>query len=246
MPLLQGRPARLGQSPDGIATMATVDPNQSEMAMRPTDRLIWALAVLRLRDLRQLDVANELLLYTCLLYVAQQWTGGCAVLEHPQLPEPRDQQQPASIWLLPLLRYIQQCPHTHAINIKQGYWGAESPKPTRLLISTPGSTAQEVHQWLDEERTASTLPKPIKMGKTGAGPYRTAALKRYPPGLCRGIGNVLTKACAKVHHESALQDRYSKIFFMLEDVYYQSKCNAPDGADYAKNPQQNNLVHPPK
>ena len=198
------------------------------------NRLIWALAVLRLRDLRQLDVANELLLYTCLLYVAQQWTGGCAILEHPQLPEPRDQQQPASIWLLPLLRYIQKCPQTHAINIKQGFWGAESPKPTRLLISIPGTTAQEIHQWLDEERTTRTLPKPIQMGKTGAGPYRTAALKRYPPGLCRGIGNVLTKATKKVHHETALQDRYSDVFYMLEDVYKQSKFNAPDGADYAK------------
>ena len=197
------------------------------------NRQVWAKSPLRIRDLRQLDVANQLLLFACLLFLIQILTRGCAILEHPQLPEKRNGQQPASIWKLGIMTFLLNLPDAYALDIKQGYWGAASPKPTRLMVTMPGVREADLYRWLNAYRTTSRLPQPIKMGRTQEGHYRTAPLKRYPPGLCRGLSHLCQKAATVIHHEVAQVDALEEIFEALEKVYLESAHNhTQDGADY--------------
>lgn len=194
---------------------------------------VWAKSPLRIRDLRQLDVANQLLLFACLLFLIQILTKGCAILEHPQLPEKRNGQQPASIWKLGIITFLLNLPDVYALDIKQGYWGAASPKPTRLMVTMPGVQEADLYRWLNAHRTTSRLPQPIKMGRDTEGHYRTAPLKRYPPGLCRGISYLCQKAAEVIPHEVAEDDALEEIFETLEKVYLESAHNdTHDGADY--------------
>lgn len=191
---------------------------------------VWAKSPLRLRDLRQLDVANQLLPFACLLFLIQILTRGCAILEHPQLPEKRNGQQPASIWKLGIIAFLLNLPDVYALDIKQGYWGAASPKPTRHMVTMPGVQEADLYRWLNAFRTTSRLPQPIKMGRTQEGHYRTAPLKRYPPGLCRGLSHLCQKAATFIPHEVAKVDALEEIFETLEKVYLDSAHN--HGADY--------------
>ena len=198
MPPLVAHHASHGLSPGGIKMKDTKDPSQlgTETTSANTcgpnlhsesgicDSWMWP---------------NQLLLFACLLFLIQILTRGCAILEHPQLPEKRNGQQPASIWKLGLISFILNMPDVYALDIKQGYWGAASPKPTRLMVTMPGAQSADLHRWLDAYRTTSRLPQPIKMGRTQEGHYRTAPLKRYPPGLCRGLSHLCQKAATVIH-----------------------------------------------
>ena len=66
------------------------------------------------------------------------------------------------------------------LDICQGYYGAVSPKPTRLGIAGC-KTPKPIF--------ARALPPPLKMGK-GKGEYNTAQLKEYPAAFSRTMAQL--------------------------------------------------------
>lgn len=91
------------------------------------------------------------------------------------------------------------------------------------------------------------LPKPLQMGKAATGGYNTAPLKRYTPSFCRGIASILQHAASVIPFTPCSDDSMCSVFASLKDAYLKSSDDDVDGADYAPNRKQTNLVQdPPK
>ena len=202
------------------------------------DHSIWALTILRQRDLRQVDTANQLLLFSLMLFVTQMLAGAIAIIEHPICPKRKPKGQPASIWLLPLVAYLRTLAAVVSLDIWQGHFNAVSPKPTTLLITAPKITHEEVDQWTRRHRTQQFLPPPLKMGPTAPGIFATAPLKRYPQAFCEAIAEILQQVARRVQHCRASHDDYYPIFVELEELYKNSG-STHDGADYVAPPPKN-------
>ena len=202
---------------------------------------IWGLKTLRLRDIRQVDVANQLLLFMMLLLVVQWLVGGIALLEHPELPQPKDDRQPPSIWLTPIFKFIGRLNGVHCLHIHQGYWGAKSPKPTALMIIARGVSTQFLYDAIDSTRTRTTLPQALPMGRVQNGQgYATAELKRYPPALCAGLSAICYRLLPHIEHVPAKDDHYHEVFQRFATAYHAS-TEAIDGADYVSMPQKHRM-----
>lgn len=199
---------------------------------------IWALTTLRQRDLRQVDTANQLLLFSLMLFVTQLLAGAIAIIEHPICPKRKPKGQPASIWLLPLIAYLRTLAAVVSLDIWQGHFNAVSPKPTTLLITAPKITHREVDQWTRKHRTQQFLPPPLKMGPTASGIFATAPLKRYPQAFCEAIAEILQQVALREQHCRASHDTYYPIFVELENLYKNSG-STHDGADYVAPPPKN-------
>ena len=193
---------------------------------------------MRLRDVRQVDVANQLLLFMVLLMVLQWARHAVAVLEHPELPEVKCGVQPPSIWLLPVFKILMALKGIHVLHIAQGFWGARSPKPTALMVIARDVDKSNLYASLNRTRTRTTLPQALHMGKTGDGKaYNTAALKRYPPALCEGISLMLFDLTNKVSQPRADADEFSSTFDCFAHAYQQSS-EKQDGQDYVPHDQK--------
>ncbi len=204
---------------------------------------IWGLRVMRIRDINQVNVANELLLFTILMVLLQWITGGIAVLEHPECPERKCDRLPPSIWLLPLMRFIVGLDGIHVLHISQGFWGAISPKPTALLTVAPGASRTALVACLDSERVAEKLPPPLHMRREAHG-FSTAALKRYPPALCAGIAAIFNHMAQYVNYQNADEDAYEDTFHKFAHAYRNSH-DTIDGADYVPQNTKLGATNPP-
>lgn len=202
---------------------------------------IWGLRTMRIRDVCQADVANQLLLFMMLLIIIQWTCNGLAILEHPELPEVKQGCQPPSIWILPVFKFLMSLQGIHVLHISQGFWGARSPKPTALLVVARGAEEQDLYTSLNRTRTRSTLPRALEMGKTDNGKsYNTAALKRYPPALCEGVSRMLYDLMPLVHSPRTEEDSFQDVFDVFARAYHQS-FEQQDGNDYV--PQDHKHKH---
>ena len=95
-------------------------------------RLIWSLTPLRIRELRQTTVGNKLLQFALLMMGAHAVSGTLGILEHPSAPDAKSTGVPASIWRLPIVQLMRKHPNVGLAHIKQGFFGARSPKPTTV------------------------------------------------------------------------------------------------------------------
>ena len=139
---------------------------------------LWSLEGLAVREQEQVFVANTLLGFSLhfqfIMWLRGRWAG----LEHPKEP---DNPSYAAIWRLPIVQMMLQLPGMQRFTVLQGFYGGKSPKPTDLMFShaAPGLPALALRT-----RTTS-LPPPIKMGKSDKGKfYNTAVLKEYPSAFC--------------------------------------------------------------
>lgn len=123
-------------------------------------------------------LALEVTLLQALLYRV-------AVLEHPAPPDP---ERIPSIWYLNATRAIRQLSNYTEVVIYQGLFGAVSPKPTCLGITSCTDPAKRLSNF----ETTSVMPPPLKMGRGGHGreEFTTAQLKEYPEGLSRGLAQL--------------------------------------------------------
>lgn len=193
---------------------------------------IWAAFPVRIRDLRQLDCANQLLLFMVLLLISQAATSRTCILEHPACPDVRpDGVQPASIWILPIITYLRRCPNIHLLNVKQGYWGARSPKPTSLLVACPSTTTSTLYDLMDAHRTQDKLPAPLAMGRSSHGSYNTAPLKRYTMAFCHGLASIMEYAARIVPYSNIPEDDLCPTFASLREAYLKSSLMDDDGRD---------------
>ena len=142
---------------------------------------LWGLPSLSLREMGQVEVGNELLLFAIDLLICLARSEGIGVLEHPG--EPADETKP-SIWRLPIIQLLRQLPGFDFVDFAQGLLGAKSPKPTRFLTLNMGSLPGFLHS----HRLCPDLPRNAAIGKTVDGQWATTSLKEYPPALNKALG----------------------------------------------------------
>lgn len=197
------------------------------------DFLLWGLAVLRIREIKQLRIGNRLLQFCLVLAAAQAAVANFFVLEHPQASGLRHGILPASIWRLKSTQLLLRHPLATIFHIRQGLFGGLSPKPTSLLMICPPCLWPIVESILFCGRTNIRCPPPIQMGRAdGQTGYRTAPLKRYPGPLCRTIARLSYAFAEKAQVCGGDHDPVHELAEKLEALYQRSTEGATDGADY--------------
>ena len=141
---------------------------------------------MQLRELCQVCVGNELLIFALQAFIELIITGGCGLLEHPA-PPPKPTSP--SIWKLQIVQTLQEHPDVETCRFAQGLLGAPSPKPTQLLLLNMPCMILALHQW----RVCRELPRSSAIGLDEKGSWRTAPLKEYPPAMCGAMAEVLTQ-----------------------------------------------------
>ena len=141
---------------------------------------------MQLRELCQVCVGNELLIFALQAFIELIITGGCGLLEHPA-PPPKPTSP--SIWKLQIVQTLQEHPDVETCRFAQGLLGAPSPKPTQLLLLNMPCMILALHQW----RVCRELPRSSAIGLDEKGSWRTATLKEYPPAMCGAMAEVLTQ-----------------------------------------------------
>ena len=138
---------------------------------------LWGFAALGLKELAQVSMGNELLLFSLVCIFRLALTGGVAILEHPAEPE---SEEAASIWRLQIVILLTHLPGVEVLRVLQGHFGAPSPKPTHLLsLNLPN-----LPEALSACAVCEQPPKRSAIGLQSDGQWATAKLKEYPPALC--------------------------------------------------------------
>ena len=175
-----------GQPP---AAQPGAPPRRAPRVIRDGDEL-WGRCSLALRELYQLDTGNLLLLFTLELLIHLAVEGGIGGLEHPAPPS---DEAKASIWRLPVVRYLLMWPEFTFIELAQGLWGAPSRKPTGLMLLNLSELPKELRAW----QISKDIPKATAIGLTDDGVWATSYLKEYPPALCAGLAHGFCTALLK-------------------------------------------------
>ena len=178
--LYTGPPCETWSSLRALGGIAGYSCGDNGPRMLRTAEWVRGLPGLKLKEARQVLMANVLLTFSILAILLMMRAQRTAVLEHPGLP--REAWMP-SIWRLHAIALLTQHPRIQIHHILQGKFGGHSPKPTSLMIVSPNHA--EMDRILKKFGT-SPLPKAIEMGRKG-GEYATAKLKNYPPQLCNAL-----------------------------------------------------------
>ena len=122
-------------------------------------------------------------MFFCLRAVLlQALSGGFSWLEHPRNPHKggtRHTKAP-SIWMTQIVRWFEETNLFVFLDVLQGFFGADSPKPTTLMLSGVELTkAQHCEQQMRSAACATGSNIGLKEGK-----WRTSHLKEYPPQFC--------------------------------------------------------------
>lgn len=203
---------------------------EQQTSSRPEPRVlrtideIWGKSSLAVREVRQVLVGNQLLLFSFRMLLMLYIYGGCGALEHPAPPRREDL---ASIWRTPLALLLSSLPGVSRVDFAQGLLGAKSPKPTSILtLNLPGFAE---HVW--KGRVCDCLPQQASIGKDISGRWCTTSLKEYPPALCRALALSFAEtvtAFAIDPHASVSTEFWAKCDAMLISVY-----GTHIGPDYA-------------
>ena len=170
-----GPPCETWSKARGVAVDAK-GPSKGPRVIRTAAEL-WGLHALGLKELAQISIGNDLLLFSifCLFRLALR--GGVGILEHPAEPDAADA---AAIWKLQILILLTHLPGVEVLQIMQGHFGAPSPKPTQLLsVNLPGLPIA-----LQQCTVCDQLPRRSAIGLQSDGQWATSKLKEYPPALC--------------------------------------------------------------
>lgn len=140
----------------------------------------WGLDSLALREIRQVLVGNQLILFAIMMLTILYDTGGCGAMEHPARPP---KEASASIWGTSILEMLQSLEGFHLWQLAQGLLGAVSAKPTMVLTLNLPSFGVQVCRW----RVTHELPKQVSIGRGHDGKFSTMVLKEYPPAFCGAL-----------------------------------------------------------
>ena len=185
---------------------------------------LWGLGSLSVKELRQVIVGNELMLFSLYALVLLSGTGGCGALEHPAEPKKEDS---ASIWRTEIVRLLLQVEGFQLLTFAQGLLGAKSAKPTSLLtLNLP-----TMGQWIHGGRVCADLPAASSIGKSSSGHWNTMSLKEYPPALCRALGGCIAATASGLEIDAGCQIDpcfWDRCRTMVVDDFNQ--CIGPDYA----------------
>ena len=160
---------------------------------------LWGFHSVSLREKMQLMDGHTLLAFSLQAMCILATTGGIGALEHPD--DPRDDQNCASIWRLPIVNMLLQLPGMAFISLAQGLLGAQSPKPTGLMTLNLPSLPSEILRWA----VCKNLPRRTTIGVNATGEFRTAGLKEYPPAFCAALAHAFSAALIPESSEPATQ-----------------------------------------
>lgn len=163
----------------------------------------WGKVSLRLRELDYVEAGNSLLGFSITSLYIMMMQDGCGGLEHPGDPNPGSTTEKVTIWRLPVIAALLQCPGVCLHEVLQGYHGSEAPKPTGVLTVNISNLPSHLRKW----RITTTLPRSCTTGKDQTGAFNTAKLKEYAPSFCAGLAHAFHEAIAAVpvdstHHVS--------------------------------------------
>eukprot|EP00434_Breviolum_minutum_P021839 symbB.v1.2.019273.t1/scaffold1509.1/size114668/8 len=223
-------------SPDHLKDLAQLRQLEDGQGPRPLRSaadlfyLIWSLNPLKIRELRQTSVGNQLLQFCLTMMAAHCVTNTLGLLEHPSAPPSKPTGIPPSIWRLPAVQLMRRHRNISLTHIKQGYFGAKAPKPTTLMIVGPPTVRASMIQAIQQGRTTNRLPPPLQMGRTEKG-FATLPLKRYPVGLCKAIAAALRCGLAAA---PSLSNEIDDIYDIAENfrIAYEATVDGEDGQDY--------------
>ena len=145
---------------------------------------LWGLPSLSLKEVAQVAVGNELLLFAIELLFVLAIHSGFGILEHPA--EPADPSRP-SIWRLPLMRLRSCFSSVRVFDFAQGLLGAATPKPTSLLALNLPSLPKDTRA----HHVCSDLPRRSAIGLSDKGHWNISPLKEYPPALNRAMASAV-------------------------------------------------------
>ena len=224
--LYTGPPCETWSSARALGGIAGYTNGDNGPRMVRTSEKPFGLPGLRLREARQVLVANILLTFSLLAMLFMLKAQRLAVLEHPSQPD--DAWKP-SIWRLHVVSILLAHERVRLHHIQQGRFGGHSPKPTSLLIVAHTAIERSLRRF-----AITPLPKAVEMGKKG-GEYGTAKLKNYPPLLCESLSNMAEEWAFANFEVPAIEK--SDIDFLayvahLRCGYNLSACR---GQDYASN-----------
>ena len=159
-------------------------PEHLQRGPRPVrcDPSLWGLDSLSKCEGQQVSIGNILMLFCLRAVLLQATAGGFSWLEHPRNPHKsgtRHKKAP-SIWMTQVIRWFQETNLFVFFDVLQGYFGADSPKPTTLMLS--GVELAEV-QNCEQTMRSATCAKGSNIGLKD-GKWRTGHLKEYPPEFC--------------------------------------------------------------
>ena len=185
---------------------------------------LWGLAALSVREIRQIIMGNQLLLFSLRILVHLFLCGGFGAIEHPAEP---DNPLSASIWRTELIGLLMRLPGFERHQFAQGLMGARSAKPTGLLaLNLP-----TMRQCLHASRICSDLPRASSIGKATTGHWNTMPLKEYPPSLCRALAMSFASAASELEVDAEVcidQEFWGHCRTMIVDKFDQ--CLGPDYA----------------
>jgi len=150
----------------------------------------WGFSCLALREIRQILVGNQLMLFCLRMMTVLYVKGGCGAMEHPARPP---KETSASIWNTPLLNLLLQLPGFRLWEFAQGLLGAVSAKPTMILSLNLPTLGMSIRQW----RVVDELPKMASIGQGSDGKFKTMILKEYPPALCAALASAFWHALSQ-------------------------------------------------
>ena len=154
-----------------------------------TEEETAGLNTVKVKEARQLLLANRLLLFTISLFLVLLPQRKFMVMEHPSCPEEDDQQWMASVWKMYIIRCLVEYKDVQILTIYQGKFGGASPKPTTLMVLCGCDIDVNAH--LDSFADVSVMPKALAMGwREDKKEYATASLKEYPVKLCQGLADL--------------------------------------------------------
>ena len=180
---------------------------------------LWGMACLSLRELDNVGTGNELLCFSVLALLHLSLTSGLGILEHPIEPE---DDTAASIWRLPVTHLLRCLPEVHLHEVSQGLFGAQTAKPTGLLVLGMPDFIPILHQW----RVTTERPSGGSIGLSTAGDFKTATLKEYPPALCGGL--------AESFRQTIVQRARSEVEAPSIPEAFRIKCSELTCMDYGE------------
>ena len=187
---------------------------------------LQGLPALQLKEFGQVAIGNDLLGIAINLAIVALIAGAYFFLEHPKCPP---ETEAASIWLIPLVRWLLIQPGVSIHHVWQGHYGAPSPKPTSLMMcnAPPG-----VPRKLIDARITQTLPQATSIGKDSQGAWLTTRLKAYPPALCSVLAEIMSDFLKWRGSNTTLSDLPEQWKAVLEQLCVPLPDSARMGPDY--------------
>ena len=158
----------------------------------------WGFQSLRIREIKQILVGNQLMLFALSILVELYLTGGCGLLEHPAMPA---NESSASIWRTPILQLLLSLEDFVLHELAQGLLGAASAKPTMLLTLRLPDIVQQICRW----RLSKDLPKGTSLGRGTDGNFKTMFLKEFPPAFCGAIASSFFSTVVRMPTDATIQ-----------------------------------------